>query len=117
LAQTSPAFRQQLNRIGERIASIRLSRNLTQAQLGDKAGSSRNTIRRLEAGETVSLDTFIRVLDALDIGVSLETLLPDPSVRPVDRVRLRGAERQRARPGEDKPQKASDWAWGAEGDA
>ena len=113
----SHAARHQLNRIGERIASIRLSRNLTQTQLGDRAGSSRNTIRRLEAGETVSLDTFIRVLDALDIGANFDLLLPDPSVRPVDRVRLGGGERRRARPAQDKPKKASDWAWGAEGDA
>lgn len=109
-------IRHQLSRIGERLAGIRLSRNLTQGQLGDLAGSSRNTIRRLEAGEVVSLETFVRVLAALDLGTDLDTMLPDPRVRPVDRVRLQGNERQRARPKEDAPWKASTWAWGEEAD-
>lgn len=110
------AARYQLSRIGERIAGIRLSRNLTQEQLGALAGSSRNTIRRLEAGEAVSLETFVRVLAALDLETDLDAILPDPSVRPVDRVRLRGKERQRARPRKDSPPKASTWAWGEESD-
>ncbi|MHA6686655.1 helix-turn-helix domain-containing protein [Mesorhizobium sp. A556] len=114
--EPNQAIRHTLNRIGERVAGIRLSRNLTQRQLGELAGSSRNTVRRLEAGETVSLDTFIRVLAALGLATEFDALLPDPSVRPVDRVRLQGNERQRARPEEGSPQKASTWAWGEETD-
>lgn len=110
-------IRHQLSRIGKRIAGIRLSRNLTQEQLGDLSGSSRNTIRRLEAGEVVSLETFLRVLAALDLETDIGARLPDPSVRPVDRVRLQGKERQRARPKEDAQPKASEWAWGEESDA
>ena len=109
-------IRHQLSRIGKRIAGIRLSHNLTQEQLGDLSGSSRNTIRRLEAGEVVSLETFLRVLAALDLETDIGAILPDPSVRPVDRVRLQGKERQRARPDEDTQPKASQWAWGEESD-
>lgn len=114
--EQSQTTRHQLSRIGERVAGIRLSRNLTQSQLGERAGSSRNTIRRLEAGEVVSLETFVRVLAALDLEPNLDAMLPDPSVRPVDRVRLRGNERQRARPEEKAPPKASSWAWDEEND-
>ena len=108
--------RHQLSKIGERVAGIRLSRNLTQEQLGELSGSSRNTVRRLEAGETVSMETFLRVLTALGLETDIDAILPDPSVRPVDRVRLQGNERQRARPEKDAPAKASAWAWGEESD-
>lgn len=96
-----------------RIEKIRLSRNMTQKQLADEAGVSLRTIGRLEKGEGVSLETFIRVLIALRIQHNLEGLLPDPSVLPVERVRARGRERLRARPtaaGTESPR----WTWAEE---
>lgn len=110
----SGSTQQKLKEVGRRIASLRLLRNLTQSQLAESADVSRSTIRRLEAGEAVTLETYIRVVEALGTGVDLEAMLPDPSVRPVDRVRLQGQERQRARPDESEPKKASEWAWGEE---
>lgn len=103
-----------LQEVGRRIASIRLSRNLTQSQLADAAEISRSTVRRLEAGESPTLETYIRAVEALGLGIDIDAMLPDPSVRPVDRVRLKGQERRRARPDEPAPKNASDWAW-AEG--
>lgn len=99
--------------LGARIARIRLSRNLTQANLALEAGASVRSIKRLEAGENISLDTFIRVLMALDMEDHLRTILPDPDVRPVERIRREGHERQRAR-GRSAVTKATDWAWGEE---
>jgi transcriptional regulator with XRE-family HTH domain len=94
----------------DRLEQIRLSRNITQQKLADEAGVSLRTIVRMEQGEGVSLDTFIRVLIALGIQNNLETLLPDPSVRPVERVGL-GKERKRARP-QPEDEKPAQWAWG-----
>jgi transcriptional regulator with XRE-family HTH domain len=99
----------------ERLESIRLSRNLTQRQLAEEAGVSPRTIGRLAKGEGVSLDTFIRVLTALKIQQSLESLLPDPTVRPIERVGSMARERKRAH----RVSTASDvsgWTWGDEGD-
>ncbi|WP_201768145.1 helix-turn-helix domain-containing protein [Asticcacaulis benevestitus] len=98
--------------LGERLARLRLSRNLTRAQLAKETGASSRTLARLEAGEGASLDSFIRVLLALNMESNLLAMLPDPAVRPIERVKLQGRERQRARPmqGETKP--ASEWAWG-----
>ncbi len=93
-----------------RIEKIRLSRNMTQKQLADEAGVSLRTIGRLEKGEGISLETFIRVLIALRIQHNLEGLLPDPSVRPVERVQARGRERLRARPTAADPA-SSAWTW------
>jgi len=96
--------------LGGRMEQIRLSRNLTQSQLAQDAGISVRTLRNLEKGEGVSLDTFIRVLIALGIQHNLEVLLPDPSVRPVERIGL-GKERRRARPVR-KEEKTAQWSWG-----
>lgn len=96
-----------------RLSRLRLSRNITQKQLADEAGVSLRTIGRMERGEGVSLDTFIRVLIALRIQRSLEILLPDPTVRPVERVSESGTERQRARPKVDSEDRQA-WIWGDE---
>jgi len=96
----------------KRLEDIRLSRNTTQAQLAMEAGVSLRTIGRLEKGQGVSLDTFIRVLTALRIQQNLENLLPDPDVRPIERVDIGGEERKRARPRVRSSDESSGWSWG-----
>ncbi|MFH1845084.1 MAG: helix-turn-helix transcriptional regulator [bacterium] len=95
----------------KRLENIRLSRNVTQIQLAAEAGVSPRTIGRLEKGLGVSVDTFIRVLTALGIQQNLEALLPDPTVRPIDRIGIGGGERKRARPIPTSDDGAQ-WAWG-----
>jgi transcriptional regulator with XRE-family HTH domain len=97
----------------EQLKRIRLSRNITQEQLAREAGLSPWTISNLERGQGVSLDTFIRVMAALGIQQNLAALLPDPTIRPIERIDMAGTERQRARP--EKPEIPRDpWAWGDE---
>lgn len=96
----------------KRLENIRLSRNMTQIQLAEEAGISPRTIGRLEKGEGVSVDTFIRVLTALGIQQNLEALLPDPAVRPVERIDIGGGERKRARPSGKSGNKIATWSWG-----
>ena len=98
----------------KRLETIRLSRNTTQAQLAEEAGVSPRTIGRLEKGEGVSLDTFIRVMRALGIQNNLEALLPDPTVRPIERVGMGAGQRKRARPA-PSAQERPGWSW-ADGD-
>lgn len=94
----------------KRVAQIRLSRNITQKMLANEAGVTSRTIRHLENGDGVSMNTFIRVLIALGLQDNLKNLLPDPSIRPIERVESAGYERKRARPtnseDEDTP-----WSW------
>jgi len=97
--------------LGTRLARVRLSRNLTQARLAQEAGASLPSIKRLEAGRNSSLDTLLRVLRALNLGDRILDILPNPDVRPVERVQHEGRERRRARTQRQAP-KASDWAWG-----
>ena len=98
--------------LGERLARLRLSRNLTREQLAKETGASSRTLARLEAGEGASLDSFIRVLLALNMESNLLAMLPDPAVRPIERVKLKGRVRLRARPAQAETKPASEWAWG-----
>ena len=60
--------------LSRRIEDIRLSRNQTQAQPADQAGISRSTITRLvQDGKGISLDSFIRIMQALRTDVPAET--------------------------------------------
>jgi transcriptional regulator with XRE-family HTH domain len=99
--------------LGARLARVRLSRNMTQARLAHEAGASLPSIKRLEAGRNSSLDTLFRVLRALNLGDRILDILPDPDVRPVERIQHQGHERRRART-RTEAKKASDWAWGEE---
>jgi transcriptional regulator with XRE-family HTH domain len=96
----------------KRLEEIRLSKDISQARLAKEAGVSRSTMTRIADGKSISLDSFIRVMQALGMTDHLATLLPDPAVRPVERAKHDGAQRRRAsrKPKVDKP-----WAWGDEG--
>ncbi len=99
--------------IGIRLARLRLSRNVTQAMLAKDAGISLRTLRRLESGEPATLDTFLRVAVALDLGDAIVNALPTGEIRPIERASRTGSERRRARP---KPRQGQDpaWTWGDE---
>lgn len=95
----------------QRLEEIRLSMNISQAALAKEAGVSRSTMTRIADGQSISLDSFVRVVKALGLGQHLATLLPDPGVRPVERVQREGSQRRRAS-ARRKPTKP--WTWGDE---
>ena len=94
-----------------RLAEIRLARNISQTDLAANAGISLRTLQNLEKGEKVNFDTFIRVMSALRIHQSLETLLPDPTIRPIERVASGDRERKRASAKRSGSSKSKAWAW------
>ena len=99
--------------IGKRFARLRLARNVTQQMLAREAGIGLRTLRRLEAGQPTSFDTFLRVLIALDLGDGLLTAVPYYDIHPIQRVENRGRERRRARP-KAQGQQNQPWTWGDE---
>ncbi len=101
--------------ICSQLVDFRLERNWTQAKLAEEAGVSIKTITNLENGKGISLDTFVRVIMAFNLQAELENLLPDATVRPIERVSKIGKERKRARsikPGNE----SAEWKWGDESD-
>src|SRR5580765_4993534 len=85
-----------LAELGRRLAEQRLQRNLSQAELAERAGVGVATVERLERGSPVALTTFIRVLRELDLLEALERLVPEPLPSPREQLRLHGRRRQRA---------------------
>lgn len=97
--------------LGTRLNRLRLASNITQADLAARAGVGTRTLARLEAGEGGTMDSLVRVIAALGLTSHLEALLPDPDIRPMERVQMRGRERQRARASGPPPEKPS-FRWG-----
>lgn len=105
-----------LDEIGNRLSAVRLSRDLTQAELARDAGVSKRTVERMEAGQSVQLTSFIRLLRALDLLDGLGVLLPPPRPGPIELLRNQGKPPQRA--GRSRSSRrgtesgAEPWTWG-----
>lgn len=99
--------------LGGRLAQRRLELQLTQADLAEQAGVSKRTVERVEAGATTQMSTMVRILRILDLLDRLEGLVPEAGPRPLDLLKLKGKERQRA---SRKKKQAGDgtWKWGDE---
>ena len=106
-----------LTELGERLARLRLSRDLSQRGLSERAGVGRTAVQRIEAGEPVTTSNLIRVLRALDSLEALDMLIPQSAPSPVEELKLRGRQRQRAsgeRGGGEEDDQARPWRWGDE---
>jgi transcriptional regulator with XRE-family HTH domain len=99
--------------LGKRLDALRLSQNISQAELAKRAGVSRSTMTRIADGKGISLDSFIRVVKALGLAEHLATLLPDPTVRPVEVIRHAGSHRRRA---SRRRRQVEPWTWGDQDD-
>jgi transcriptional regulator with XRE-family HTH domain len=84
--------------LGEDISSWRKLRGLTQAQLADRAGISRDTLARLERGDGgVSTENLLRVLRGLGVLGLLNRAL-DPYESDIGRLRSSEQLPHRVRP-------------------
>ena len=86
---------------------------MTQKELAEAAMVSLKTITRFENGEDISLERFIRIMQALGLGGKLEVLLPDPRMRPSSFLPERKG-RKRVRHKAGSADKATTWKWGDE---
>ena len=99
--------------LGRRVARTRLARNVTQKTLSEEAGIGLRTLRRLETGESSTLDSFLRVAMALGMADDLLAAVPSRDIRPIERVSSRKSERKRARPAQARAPEGP-WTWGDE---
>jgi transcriptional regulator with XRE-family HTH domain len=97
-----------LTELGQRVSRVRLGRNLSQAQLAKDAGVSRDTIQRLESGDSVGLMAFVRVLRALGLLDTLDAALPEALASPIEQLDRGGAQRRRA----SSARRDGKWRWG-----
>ena len=85
-----------LRELGQRLARLRLTRNLKQSDLATQAGVSKRTVERMEAGGPAQLVNLVRVCRALGLVERFDGLIPEPAISPVAQLKLRGKERKRA---------------------
>ena len=103
----------------KQLESVRLLKNISQANLAEAAGVSRRTISRMENGKGISLDTFIRVMTALDLADHLKALVPSSEIRPIERVKRKRERKNASSPRikkdagkEQDAGKDTKWEWG-----
>lgn len=80
----------------ERIKRKRLNHNITQKDLAAKAGLHKNTISKYERGNDITIVTLIQILRALDELDFIDKFIPDQEVSPIELLKLKGKERNRA---------------------
>ena len=101
-----------LKLIGERLARLRLTQNLTQQQVAEQAGLGLRTVQRLELGAAATqLSGFARVCRVLGLLERFETLIPEEAASPMAQLKRQGRKRQRAT-GKKLVGKPNDWTWG-----
>ena len=84
-----------LDELGARIAARRLGRRWRQEDLAYEAGVSSRTVQRIEAGTSVQLALFLRVLRALGLLEGLDLLVPASGPSPMERLRAQNDRRKR----------------------
>ncbi|GHU06893.1 hypothetical protein FACS1894158_14420 [Betaproteobacteria bacterium] len=95
MARTNLTPEEMETELGEKLRALRLSRNLDQKTLAERAGISVRTLRSLEGGQGSSLKTLVSVLRALGRQSWLDTIAPVATINPL--VLTRQAQpRQRA---------------------
>ncbi len=59
-------------KMGEAIKKARVSKNLTQEQLGEMIGVKKSQVSRIESGRNLTFSTIARVFKAMGISVSFD---------------------------------------------
>jgi putative transcriptional regulator len=76
-----------LAELGRRLAQLRKSAGLTQAEAAERAALDRSTVSRAEQGDNPNLVTVIRLLRVYGRLGALESFIPEPGVSPMQLVR------------------------------
>lgn len=94
---------------GRRIRDVRIGRSITQQELTQNAGLSFSTVVRVENGEGVNIENYMKILRTLDLLINFDLLIPE--LLPTPEELFRGKpKRQRA----SMRKKAREWKWGDE---
>lgn len=82
--------------IGQRLEQLRLERNITQQALANEIGITPKSYRQLIAGGG-KFENIIAALRALNALHYVENFIPSTTFSPLEQLKLRGNQRQRAR--------------------
>jgi transcriptional regulator with XRE-family HTH domain len=102
-----PAALRQLEAFGERLRLARLRRRLSASLFAERMGVSRETLRRLEKGDsTIAMGTYLRALQVLGLDGDMDSVARDDVLgRKLQDLSLaHGTRRTRRTPVSDMPQ-------------
>ena len=97
-----------LKELGTRLARVRKQRGFSQDALAREAGVGVATLRRIEAGDGSQLESWIKLLKALEMTSNIDKLMPATFESPLAQV-LEQSQRPRRR-------SLSGKRWGDEGE-
>ena len=97
-----------LKEFAKRLARIRKAQGYSQTELAKEAGIGVATLRRIEAGRDSQLETWLKILKALDMTSAIDALLPETFNSPMAEA-LAGTSRKRT-----KSSSSSGIVWGDE---
>jgi len=72
-----------LKELGDRLASLRKQRGVSQNRLAEDAGIGVATLRRIEAGQDSQLASWLKLLKALGMTSAIDALLPENFTSPM----------------------------------
>ena len=102
-----------LTELGRRISRRRLDLGMTQAAAAGEAGLSKRTVEHIESGDDIRVTSLIRYLNVLDLIDGLNSIVPETGPRPMEVLRMKGMERQRASSKQSEKLK-KEWHWGTQ---
>lgn len=76
-----------LSEIGRRLALLRKQQGFTQTELAEEAGIGVATLRRIEGGQDSQMESWLKILKALNSIASIDALLPEQMKSPMAEVR------------------------------
>lgn len=80
--------------------------------MAEQAGVGKRTVERVEAGGSAQTSTLIRILRVLDLLPGLDRVIPTAAVlSPMDLLKRKGKERQRASSRRPSDQPDKPWTW------
>lgn len=101
-----------LGELGGRLRQQRIMLALTQVDLAETSGVPLRTIERLEAGDSVALEKFVKVLRALRLTWNLDQLVPPTGPTPMQQLGSRHVgERKRASKKAARMVAKGAWTW------
>jgi transcriptional regulator with XRE-family HTH domain len=87
-----------LRELGRRLARVRKQQGFSQEQLAGKSGIGVATLRRIEGGNDSQLESWLKLLKALQMTASIDSLLPQDFKSPMAEA-LAQKKGRRKRPG------------------
>lgn len=83
-----------LKELGERLAKHRKQRCFSQDDLAEEAGLGVATLRRMEAGDGSQMESWLKLLKALQMMSAIDRFLPETAESPMAQAKSQASRKQ-----------------------